>query len=141
MEWSHHRISSTDSRVRVTLQNSIKHSGSERVKEKREIQNLRLPCVGRPSGSVLQALKGKTFKAISTSLKGFLYVLCFVAVITCAVLPQQAHGTKTCTGQGYEYNDQCTFTCDVGYERKGSSVRTCQADGQWSGTQATCEGI
>ena len=31
-EWSHHRISSTDSKVRVTLQNSIKHSGSERVK-------------------------------------------------------------------------------------------------------------
>ena len=32
-EWSHHRISSTDSKVRVTLQNSVKHSGSERVKE------------------------------------------------------------------------------------------------------------
>ena len=31
-EWSHHRISSTDSNVRVTLQNSIKHSSSERVK-------------------------------------------------------------------------------------------------------------
>ena len=31
-EWSHRRISSTDSKVRVTLQNSIKHSGSERVK-------------------------------------------------------------------------------------------------------------
>ena len=31
-QWSHHRISSIDSKVRVTLQNSIKHSGSERVK-------------------------------------------------------------------------------------------------------------
>ena len=31
-EWSHHRISSTDSKVKVTLQNSIIHSGSERVK-------------------------------------------------------------------------------------------------------------
>ena len=28
----HHRVSSTDTRVRVTLQNFIKHSGSERVK-------------------------------------------------------------------------------------------------------------
>ena len=37
-EWSHHRISSTDSKVRVTLQNSIKHSGGERVKMKK-IQN------------------------------------------------------------------------------------------------------
>ena len=31
-EWSHHRISSTDSKVRVTLQNSIKNLGSERDK-------------------------------------------------------------------------------------------------------------
>ena len=31
-EWSHHMISSTDSKVKATLQNSIKHSGSERVK-------------------------------------------------------------------------------------------------------------
>ena len=32
-EWSHPRISSADSKVRVTLQNSIKHSGSERVNQ------------------------------------------------------------------------------------------------------------
>ena len=32
-EWSHHRISSTDSKARVTLQNSIKHPGSERVND------------------------------------------------------------------------------------------------------------
>ena len=31
-EWSHHRISSIDSKVSVTLQNPIKHSGSEKVK-------------------------------------------------------------------------------------------------------------
>ena len=31
-EWSHHRISSADSKVRLALQNSIKHSGSERAK-------------------------------------------------------------------------------------------------------------
>ena len=31
-EWSHHRISSADSKVRVALQNSIKFSGSEGVK-------------------------------------------------------------------------------------------------------------
>ena len=33
-EWSHHRISSADSKVRVTTQNPIKHSGSERVKHR-----------------------------------------------------------------------------------------------------------
>ena len=30
---SHHRILSADSKVRVTLQNSIKHSGSESVNQ------------------------------------------------------------------------------------------------------------
>ena len=30
-EWSHHRISSADSKVRVALQNSVKYSGSEGV--------------------------------------------------------------------------------------------------------------
>ncbi|KAJ7371255.1 hypothetical protein OS493_027369 [Desmophyllum pertusum] len=60
-------------------------------------------------------------------------------IITCADLPTQAHGVKKCTGNGNEYGNTCTFTCDVGYERKGSSTRTCQADGQWSGSQATCE--
>ena len=31
-EWSHRGISSPDSKVRVILQNSTKHSGTERVK-------------------------------------------------------------------------------------------------------------
>ena len=41
-EWSHHRILSIDSKVTVTLQNTIKHSGSERVKnceEKGKLQD------------------------------------------------------------------------------------------------------
>ena len=45
-EWSHQRISSTDSKVRVTSQNSIKHSGSERVntpQEKRGVNNPTTP--------------------------------------------------------------------------------------------------
>ena len=36
-EWSHHRISSTDSKVKVTLQNPIKQSGSERVNRERHV--------------------------------------------------------------------------------------------------------
>ena len=37
-EWSHHRISSIDSKVRVTLRNPLKHSGSERVSAKFELR-------------------------------------------------------------------------------------------------------
>ena len=32
-EWSLHRVSTTNSKVRATLQNSIIHSGSEKVKQ------------------------------------------------------------------------------------------------------------
>ncbi|XP_068719046.1 sushi, von Willebrand factor type A, EGF and pentraxin domain-containing protein 1-like [Montipora capricornis] len=60
-------------------------------------------------------------------------------IVTCAVLPGLSHGTKQCSGKGNEYNDQCSFSCDLGHERKGSASRTCQADGQWSGTATSCE--
>ena len=37
-EWSHHRISCADSKVRLALQNSIKHSGSEGVNSHRQLE-------------------------------------------------------------------------------------------------------
>ena len=40
-------------------------------------------------------------------------------------------------GVGYE-GDTCSFTCNTGYELTGSDIRTCQSDGSWSGTDATC---
>ena len=39
-EWSHHRIWSADSKVRVTIQNSIKHSGNERVNVSQSKNNI-----------------------------------------------------------------------------------------------------
>ena len=37
---------------------------------------------------------------------------------------------------GNEVGDTCTVSCDDGYELGGSE--TCQGDGTWSGTDATC---
>ena len=39
------------------------------------------------------------------------------------------------------YNSVVTYTCDVGYTLQGSNSRTCQSDGQWSGSvpQCTCK--
>ena len=42
----------------------------------------------------------------------------------------------SCTGN--EVGDTCTVSCDDGYELGGSETRTCQGDGTWSGTDATC---
>ena len=36
-------------------------------------------------------------------------------------------------GVGYE-GDNCSFTCNTGYELTGSDTRTCQSDGNWSGS-------
>ena len=36
------------------------------------------------------------------------------------------------------YEDRITFSCNTGYRLRGSSSRTCQASGQWSGTRPTC---
>ena len=36
------------------------------------------------------------------------------------------------------YNSVVTYTCDVGYTLQGSNSRTCQSDGQWSGSVPQC---
>ena len=39
------------------------------------------------------------------------------------------------------YNSVVTYSCDVGYTLQGSNSRTCQSDGQWSGSVPQCPGI
>ena len=34
-----------------------------------------------------------------------------------------------------------TYTCDVGYTLQGANSRTCQSDGQWSGSVPQCNGM
>jgi len=35
--------------------------------------------------------------------------------------------------------ESCTVACHIGFELQGSTSRTCQADGIWSGTETICE--
>ena len=39
----------------------------------------------------------------------------------------------------YQYGNTISFTCNVGYTLQGSQVRTCQTNGEWTGTQPTCD--
>ena len=41
---------------------------------------------------------------------------------------------------GPSYRSVATFGCSSGYHMQGSSQRTCQVNGQWDGTQPTCQG-
>ena len=61
--------------------------------------------------------------------------------IKCDNLSAPANGEITCSsgrvGVGYE-GDTCSFTCNTGYELTGSDTRTCQSDGSWLGSLASC---
>jgi len=36
------------------------------------------------------------------------------------------------------YEDNCSFTCNTGYELAGSPQMTCQVDSSWSGSPVSC---
>jgi len=56
---------------------------------------------------------------------------------SCAPLIAPDNGMIQCSGTSVD--DICVFTCDDGFELSGSSSRTCQDDGTWSGTEAVCD--
>ena len=62
-------------------------------------------------------------------------------VVACKPLKSPNFGAVTCSLNNYEapsYEVTCSFTCNTGYELIGSSKRTCQSDGSWSGTNTMC---
>jgi len=60
-------------------------------------------------------------------------------VINCGI-PE--NGTNTVgAGSDYTYNNNVTYDCILGYEvQSGNALRTCQANGNWSGTPLICSG-
>ena len=62
-------------------------------------------------------------------------------VVPCTSLNDPNNGTITCS-LGYDgvpsYEDNCSFTCNTGYQLTGSDTRICQSNGSWSGNEAIC---
>ena len=60
----------------------------------------------------------------------------FPAVVNCSSISAPTSGRVS--GSGLTYRSVRTFSCNIGYKLGGSTTRTCQADGSWSGTIAIC---
>ena len=62
-------------------------------------------------------------------------------ILVCPRLDNPANGKRDCPLGDNEvayYKDICSFSCNTGYELTGDVTRTCQSDGNWSGSEATC---
>ncbi|XP_017288668.1 sushi, von Willebrand factor type A, EGF and pentraxin domain-containing protein 1 isoform X3 [Kryptolebias marmoratus] len=57
-------------------------------------------------------------------------------VVVCEKPALLLHGIVE--GDSYYYGDFVVYSCLPGFEMKGDSVQTCQADRSWSGTQPAC---
>ena len=64
--------------------------------------------------------------------------LSFLAAILCPSLPAIEYGRVIVAGNKVGY--VARYVCKAGFELIGSSTRTCQASGQWSGKQPECKG-
>ncbi|CAH1277136.1 SVEP1 [Branchiostoma lanceolatum] len=58
----------------------------------------------------------------------------------CEQLHAPAHGYRHCNDSNW-YQSECKFDCGQGYILNGSTARNCQKDKQWTGTDASCEGV
>ena len=59
------------------------------------------------------------------------------AAVNCPNLVSPANGRVEQGGN--TFGDTAAYICDEGFRVSGTIIRTCLADGQWSGTASTCE--
>ena len=68
-------------------------------------------------------------------------VLICLLLVTCPSLTNPNNGMISCSLGGNNIpnpEESCTFMCNAGYDLNGSGTRTCQNNGNWSGSDVTC---
>ena len=63
-----------------------------------------------------------------------------LTVVNCGNLTDPANGVVNHSA-GTTSEQNATYRCNTGYNLVGDSIRTCQAEGDWSGNAPTCEGM
>ena len=62
----------------------------------------------------------------------------FLSAKDCGAISAPLNGTKR--GEQTTYPSKVIFTCDDGFNLRGSNVRQCRSDGEWSGVETFCQG-
>ena len=70
----------------------------------------------------------------------FVEISCILTAVDCGTLTDPASGRVNHTA-GTAFGQTATYSCNTGYNLVGSSTRTCQAIGLWSGSAPTCTGV
>ena len=95
---------------------------------------------GSWNGSDVTCSRGK-YTAIYISYKCYNICMAIFLIVLCSLLNNPNNGIINCSlgDDGTpSYEDTCSFTCNTGYELTGSSERTCQSNGSWSGSPVSC---
>ena len=64
-------------------------------------------------------------------------VFLLLTAVNCGTVTNPANGQVSHTG-GTTFGQTATYHCNTGYYKVGSSIRTCQATGRWSGSGLGC---
>ena len=78
---------------------------------------------------------------VQLSYKCYDICMAIFLIVPCPLLTDPNNGMINCSLGDHgvlSYEDICSFTCNSGYELTGSSERTCQSDGSWSGSPVSC---
>ena len=62
----------------------------------------------------------------------------FLSAKDCGPISAPLNGTKR--GEQTTYPSKVMFTCHDGFNLRGSNVRQCKSDGEWSGVETSCQG-
>ena len=75
---------------------------------------------------------------ITTLLYIYIFIACYLVGVSCVRLDAPRNG-RVNTSADIPFGNVARYSCDAGYTLNGAAERTCQADGEWDGTEPTCE--
>ena len=64
----------------------------------------------------------------------------YSTVVDCGTLNTTTNG-QVSHPNGTTFRQTATYNCNTGYNLVGDSIRMCEADGMWSGSEPTCQGV